>query len=283
MVRLGVIAFARPTTVDQAVNLLSKQCWSILAGGTDLYPAHVDKPMATPVLDISSIAGLRRISNEHGAWRIGGLATWTDILRADLPRAFDGLKSAAREVGSIQIQNVGTIAGNLCNASPAADGVPPLLTLDASIELSSSSGQRQLPIGEFLTGYRSTAKRDDELVTAVLVPDRSAAGSSSFKKLGVRKYLVISILMVAARLEAEDGQVTRARIAVGACSPVAKRLVDLEEALIGETRTGLAKKVLSKHLDALTPIDDIRASAAYRKQAALALVRHALVEAASQL
>ena len=283
MVTGEVLAFARPTSVDQACQLLSQQPWSVLAGGTDLYPAHVDKPLATPVLDISGLFDLKRVERVPGGWRIGGLATWTAILRADLPPAFDGLKQAAREIGSIQIQNVGTIGGNLCNASPAADSVPPLLTLEASVELSSAAGRRLLPIAEFLTGYRATAKRDDELVTAVLVPDDGAAGSSSFQKLGARRYLVISILMVAVRLQAEQGLVADARVAVGACSPVAVRLFDLEKALVGEHLTDAPKKALACHLDCLTPIDDVRASADYRRQAALELVRRSLSEAASRL
>lgn len=281
--RKDLIPFARPVSVDQAVQLMSEQPWSVLAGGTDLYPAHVGKPLAAPVLDISNLSDLRCIDREGEGWRIGGLVTWTDLIKADLPPAFYGLKSAAREIGSIQIQNVGTIGGNLCNASPAADGVPPLMTLDASVELSSLAGKRQLPIDEFLTGYRATAKRDDELVTAILIADESAAGASSFQKLGARKYLVISILMVAAHLEASAGLVTKARVAVGACSPVAVRLHDLERALIGKRLTSVAKLVLPRHLENLNPIDDVRASAGYRQEAALELVQRSLAEAASQL
>ena len=176
MVKQDLIPFARPTTLDQTLDLLSSQPWCVLAGGTDVYPAHVDQSLTQPILDISGLSGLRGIAFEDGAWRVGALATWTDVLRADFPRAFDGLKLAAREIGSIQIQNAGTIGGNLCNASPAADGVPPLLTLDASVELSSSAGRRLLPIGDFITGYRSTVRRDDELVTAVLIPDAGGIG-----------------------------------------------------------------------------------------------------------
>ena len=96
--------------------------------------------------------------------------TWSEIAAANLPPAFDALRQAAREVGSIQIQNRGTIAGNLCNASPAADGVPPLLALDAAVELASANGTRQLPLSEFITGYRRTARQPDEILSAVIVP-----------------------------------------------------------------------------------------------------------------
>lgn len=262
---------------------MSSQPWSVLAGGTDLYPAHVNKPLNDPILDISGLSELRQISVDGGVWRLGGLTTWTDILRADLPPAFDGLKLAAREIGSVQIQNAGTIGGNLCNASPAADGVPPLLTLDASVELSSSAGRRLLPLSDFITDYRATARLDGELVTAVLIPANSATGAGMFRKLGARKYLVISIVMVAVRLQAERGQITDLRVALGACSPVAVRLLDLERALIGRELAEMTSMVSAHHLDVLSPIDDVRASADYRQDAALQLVRRTLVQAASAL
>src|SRR4029077_8004802 len=100
--------------------------------------------------------------------------TWTDVLHVPLPRCFDALKGAAREVGSVQIQNRGTVAGNLCNASPAADGVPPLLARDAEVELTSSAGPRRMPLAEFIVGNRKTARRVDEILTAVIVPRKLA-------------------------------------------------------------------------------------------------------------
>ncbi len=165
---------------------------------------------------------------------IGARTTWTDVLRADLPPAFDALKQAAREVGSIQIQNCGTVAGNLCNASPAADGVPPLLTLDAEVELRSKRGTRLVSLGDFVLGNRQTALARDELVSAIRIPKAATAGTSAFLKLGARKYLVISIVMVAARLVADaEGKVLSAAVAVGSCSAVAQRLKSLEHALVG--------------------------------------------------
>ena len=125
--------YLRPSTVEEAVAALAASGAKILAGGTDFYPALGDRPLKVPVLDITAIAELTGIRSASSLLRIGARTSWTDIAKADLPPAFDGLKAAAREVGSIQIQNAGTIGGNLCNASPAADGVPPLLTLDASV------------------------------------------------------------------------------------------------------------------------------------------------------
>src|SRR4029077_16016992 len=104
--------------------------------------------------DISALGELRGVSTEANYIRVGGLTTWSDIIRTPLPRCFDALKSAAREVGSVQIQNRGTVAGNLCNASPAADGVPPLLALDAEVELVSKVGVRRMPLADFIVGNR---------------------------------------------------------------------------------------------------------------------------------
>src|SRR5712671_6018930 len=140
----------------------------VLSGGTDFYPALGDRIAQEPVMDISGLRELRGVSTEANYIRIGGLTTWSDIIRAPLPRCFDALKAAAREVGSVQIQNRGTVAGNLCNASPAADGVPPLLALDAEVELVSTSGMRRMPLGDFITGNRKTLRRPDEMLTAVI-------------------------------------------------------------------------------------------------------------------
>ncbi len=133
-------------------------------------PAH-----AAPIVDIGGLEELRRHRGTADGYRIGALTRWSDVAAATLPPCFDGLRAAAREVGSVQVQNAGTVGGNLCNASPAADGVPPLLTLDASVELTSAAGGRVLPLEDFLTGYRETALGPDELLTAVLVP-RAADG-----------------------------------------------------------------------------------------------------------
>jgi CO/xanthine dehydrogenase FAD-binding subunit len=249
----------------------------VLAGGTDVYPQHVGRLLAPPVIDIGGLAELRGIERTEGAYRIGALTRWADVATADLPRCFDGLRAAARQVGSIQVQNTATVGGNLCNASPAADGIPPLLTLDASVELTSPAGRRVIPLHAFLTGYRETALGPDELLTAVLVPGVEGA-RSAFSKLGLRRYLVISVVMAAVvvALDAQD-LVVDARVAVGACSPVAQRLGSLESALVGRSLSELDPGAISPHLSVLSPIDDVRATADYRREAAAVLVSRALV------
>jgi CO/xanthine dehydrogenase FAD-binding subunit len=271
-------SYIKPGTVEEAVTLLAAGEARILSGGTDFYPALGERVVRGRVVDVSALRDLRGVSSERDHFRIGGLTTWTEIIRTPLPRCFDALKSAAREVGSVQIQNRGTVAGNLVNASPAADGVPPLLALDAEVELLSQAGVRKMPLGDFIVGNRKTRRAPDELLTAVLVPRKLEDAASSFVKLGARRYLVISISMVAVVVLVNDSQqVSEARVAVGSCSAVARRLRALEHDLVGRSvRDGLGSIVRPQHLTDLSPIDDVRATAEYRMDAALRLVQRAL-------
>jgi CO/xanthine dehydrogenase FAD-binding subunit len=270
--------YLRPKSLEEAVSLLSSAGGQILAGGTDFYPALGDRPPVGRIIDISSLGEIRGIQTEQEHIRIGGLTTWTEVIRTPLPRCFDGLKTAAREVGSVQIQNRGTVAGNLCNASPAADGIPPLLALDAEVELVSSVGKRRIPLARFVTGNRKTLRRDDEILAAVSIPRRMENAASAFLKLGARRYLVISISMVAAVVQSDNaGRIVEAHVAVGSCSATARRLPDLERDLVGIAATlGIGAAVQSQHLSPLSPIDDVRATAEYRRDASLTLVRRAL-------
>jgi CO/xanthine dehydrogenase FAD-binding subunit len=277
--------YARPMTVEEAARAMQAPDALALCGGTDVYPAHAGKALSRPLVDLSRVEGLRGITQGSGEIRIGAATTWSDIVAADLPPAFDGLKAAAREVGSVQIQNRGSIAGNLCNASPAADGVPPLLTLDARVEIASVTGRRMLPLAAFITGYRKTALAPGEIVTAVTVPLPGTGARSAFVKLGARRYLVISILMAAALVERDaDGRIIRAAIAVGAASPVAQRLPALEQDLRnlapGERPS---TRVAPQHLAPLAPIGDVRASADYRLDAAITVIGEALDRAVGVL
>ncbi|MDP3899089.1 MAG: xanthine dehydrogenase family protein subunit M [Mesorhizobium sp.] len=273
-----MIRYAKPASVTEALSLLGAAPWRILAGGTDVYPVQGTRPFRDDVLDINGLAELRGMSQADGHLRIGARTTWSDIVRADLPPAFNALKLAAREVGSVQIQTAGTVAGNLCNASPAADGVPPLLVLDASVEVRSATATRVLPLSAFILGNRRTALAPDEMVTAILVPNAATQGRSSFVKLGARRYLVISIAMTAARLVVKDGLVSQAAIAVGACSAVAQRLPGLEAALVGRPADAtLVEAVRPAHFDVLSPIDDVRGSSGYRVAAAREIVARAIL------
>ncbi|GAB4360978.1 MAG: xanthine dehydrogenase family protein subunit M [Kiloniellaceae bacterium] len=274
--------YLRPQGLEDAVAALADGGTTVLAGGTDFFPARAARgPGLKPddrILDITALDALRGIAESDGGFRLGALTTWSALLRAPLPPVFAALKQAAREVGGVQIQNAGTLAGNLCNASPAADGVPPLLAMDATVELASRAGTRRLALDDFILGNRRTAKRPDELVTALQVPAFSPRARSVFLKLGARRYLVISIVMVALLVDLDDdGNVTTARVAVGSCAARAHRLPAVEAALTGQPfDQELTARIGEEQLDPLTPIDDVRGSAAYRRAAAVALIRRGL-------
>ncbi len=268
-------AYARPADLETALALLSDGARRVLAGGTDLYPG-AGAELDGPVLDITALPALKGITLNQGL-RIGAATTWAEIAAADLPPALQGLQQAARQIGARQVQNVGSIGGNLCNASPAADGVPPLLTLDAEVELCTRDGTRTLPLDKFILGPRKTALAPGEILVAVHVPATALAGRGAFLKLGARAYLVISIAMASARVVVSQGIVTDAAIAVGAASPVARRLTQLERALIGAPVGTLADQVTAETIStALDPIDDVRATAGYRAEAATELVQRLL-------
>ena len=271
--------YCRPESLGQALECLDEGEYLRAGGCTDLFAQTQDSRLQGRILDITGIRTLRGIRESTDTWTIGAATTWSDIVNSDLPPAFDALKQAGREVGSIQIQNSGTIAGNICNASPAADGVPCLLCLDAEVVLQSKGRQRSLPIAEFILGPRHIALRENELMTAVRVPRASCRGISCFKKLGARTHLLISIAMAAVRVDlSPDGRIADIAVALGACSPVATRLFAVEEFLRGAA----ADRSLLSRLDPalvegdIAPISDIRATGTYRGKAAYQLVLRTL-------
>ena len=282
------MSLLRPDTLEAALEIRARQDVVPLAGGTDVFPARSlgeawGHPPKAPLLDLSAIAALRGIEEDADGHRIGALVTWSEVMRHPLPAHFEGLKAAGREVGGHQIQNRGTLVGNLCNASPAADGTPVLLVLEAEIELASLAGSRRLPLIEFTTGNRETVLRPDELAIALHVPRPASAAPSAFLKLGSRRYLVISIAVVAGSLELDDdGRIAEARLAVGACSPVPCRLSELERALRGLRIDDSFDPAIGETVPpALSPIDDARATAAYRLEAAQILLARLLTRVAA--
>ncbi len=276
------MAYSQPSLLPDALGLLKQAGTRVIAGGTDFYPALRAGQQPDNLLDVTRIDGFSDIGQTEGAIRIGAAVTWSDVVKADLPPAFDALKQAAREVGSLQIQNAGTVVGNICNASPAADGVPPLLTLNAKVELASAErGARFLPLGEFIRGVRQTALKEDELVTAIIVPKIPAGMTSGFEKLGSRRYLVISIAMTAANILLDArGRIAEARIAVGSCSAVAQRLAALEADLIGQDPSEI--RISPGYVVELTPIDDVRGTRSYRLDAVHHQIQRAIGKAVSQ-
>lgn len=269
---------ACPATLAEALRLLAQGGWKVLAGGTDRYPGAGAR-LEGAALDLSALP-LAGIETVDEGLRIGAMTSWAAIAEAALPPALHALQEAARVVGGRQVQVAGTIGGNLCNASPAADGVPPLLTVGAEVELLSLRGARRIGLKDFLLGPRRTALAEGELLAAVVIPAAGLRGRSAFVKLGARSHLVIAIAMVAARLVVEDGRVARAAVSVGACSPVAVRLARVEAALQGAAVAEAVERITDGDVSAaLAPIDDVRAPAGYRREAAAELVRRAVGKA----
>lgn len=280
------MTYARPLQLDAALGALARAPHLVVAGGTDVYPALVGRAIGQPLLDVSAVDAMRGVVAADGALRIGALSTWSEIARLPLPPYCAALVQAAREIGGLQIQNRGTIGGNLCNASPAADGIPPLLALDARVELACADGTRTLPLAQFVLGNRRTARRRDELLVAVQLPRRSPAAVSTFLKLGHRRYLVISIAMVAVVLDFDaHDRVSFCGVAVGACAETARRLPQLEARLLQLPRAVLAQRAAALADDAalapLAPIDDVRGTRAYRLDAVRTLIVRALTELAA--
>lgn len=288
-------AASSPRGLAEALALRANPDWLVLAGGTDVYPAHVGRAIGRPLLDLSRVPELggfeTRVDASGRRWlRMGAGVTWSQLRDRVAEPGLESLGQAAAEVGGFQIQNQGTLGGNLCNASPAADGVPALLALGAEVELASLRGLRRLPLADFVLGNRRTALAADELLTAIEVPLPSERASSVFLKLGHRRYLVISIVMVAVQLDFDaDRAISACRIAVGACSAAARRVDSLESALIGlriEDAAGAIDRLLASGgtaepllAERLAPIDDVRGSAPYRREAARELIRRALTTA----
>ena len=273
------MSYHLPKDLEETLILRSRAPNQVVAGCTDYFPAKRQGQNGVDIVDISQVAQLSGIDNVDGIWRIGATTRWSTIAKAGLPPCFDGLQAAAREVGSIQIQNLGTIGGNLCNASPAADAVPPLLTLGAEVELRSVRDARNLPLDKFLTGPRQTALADDEVMTAVIIRNPPTDAGSAFQKLGARRYLVISIAMTAALVRLDrGGRIDLARVAVGACSATARRLPKVEKKLLGKFPIDV--KISGSDLHDLSPLDDIRGTRDYRLDAAAEQCRRAIRDAA---
>jgi carbon-monoxide dehydrogenase medium subunit len=269
--------FIAPETLEEALGELrdARDQLEILAGGTDLWPqwtAAGQRPER--VLSLHRIEELRVIEHDSdpddGLLRVGATCTHAEIARSELVRrACPALAEAAATVGAVQIQNRGTIGGNLVNASPAADLPPPLAAAGAQIELASSdSGARRVPIDRFFTGYREIDRQPDELLTAILVPALPEAAREQFRKVGTRRAQAISKVMGACRLELDPGTgaIVRAGIAFGSVAPTVVRLHELEGWLQGRARDDqTASEAGERAANAVQPIDDLRSSAEYRR------------------
>ncbi len=289
MTEFAIERYAAPRTLDEALEMLRAGNVTILAGGTDLMPqSHSGKLKLQPVLmNVRRIAGLGGITVADGVARIGALATMTEIMENEIVRRhMPVLAEAADHFASDQLRNAGTIGGNICNASPAGDMLIPLLVLEAEVELASrpegSLKTRTLPIRDFFTGPGRTRREPRELLTAVRVRLPPPGFVAKFYKSGVRPALDIAAISIGIGGMRQGGALTGVRVAFGAVAPTPIRAPKTEAALEGrrlDQATIAAAAEAAR--DEVNPISDIRASAWYRKELIVNIIRRTLEDVAA--
>lgn len=272
----------RPQTLAEALALLAEHAPDVmpLAGGTNVIVELRDGHVCPKLLmDVSKLRELRGIRRENGHIVIGGGTTIAELLTHPLIAEHGApLRQAAARLGNPLVRNRATVAGNLVNASPAADTAPPLIALGAEVELTRQAGTRRMPLDEFMIGVNRTLIQPDELVTAIRWPVPPVHSAAGFYKIGLRKADACSVINAAAMVTwDENGRCRQARIALGAAAPHPIRAREAEAALIGQPLTAdVMAEAARLAAQATRPIDDIRGTAAYRRRMAEVMVRRLL-------
>ena len=271
-----------PSGMDEALKLLAEhgQAATVLAGGTDLVPRINYYELKLDVLLFIGGLGLDYVKSEGDKLIIGAAATQAKLAEDPLVAEKAGaLAEAARQCGSPSTRNMGTIGGNIGNASPGADMVPPLLAMDAELKLVSAGGERQVPAKDFFVGPGKTILKPGELIQEIQIPP--VKGTVVFLKLGRRAAMTLSVVNVAVRLDLSGKRCNEARIALGSVAPTAIRCAKAEGMLAGQEITeALIKQCAEQAMAESQPIDDQRATAWYRLKAGAGLVARALSQAA---
>jgi CO/xanthine dehydrogenase FAD-binding subunit len=258
-----------PGSLSEVVSLLAERPgeWLPIAGGTDLLVLYsAGKLAARKLVSLWNLPELRRIDVSEDEIRIGAGCTYTDLREHNVVgRDFPLLASAARWTGGIANQNRGTLGGNIANASPAADSLPPLLVYEAELILVSARGERHVAYVDFHTGYKKTLLAADELIRSICLPRRLAGYISYSRKVGARNAQAISKVCVAALGRVTGGVIDEVRIAAGSVAPVPMRLRQTERVVRGQAiDTALLRRARETAMGEIRPIDDIRSTAAYR-------------------
>jgi CO/xanthine dehydrogenase FAD-binding subunit len=277
-------AYERPSQLADAIDLMARHDARALSGGTDLAVAMRHGKLGPGlIVDLKGVAEMApRIERRDGFVEISANTVMTDIERhPHLQAIFPALVEAAQVVGSVQIRNRATLAGNLANASPAADTPPALLAHAAEVSITGSEGTRVIPVDDLLVGYRTTALAPTELITAVRLPEPPGEAGSAFLKLGVRRAMEISVVCVAASLSlGPDGSIIAAGVGLGSVAPTAIRPRSAEAVLVGNHPTpDVFAGAGAAAGDEASPIDDLRGGAEYRRAMVPVLVRRALDKA----
>jgi len=280
-----------PERLDQALELLSEAAAgappTVLAGGTDLWVRWSSgQPRPARVLSLHRLTELRQIGIDEDGWlRLGAACTHAELRRSlEVQRACPALAEAAATVGAAQVQEQGTLGGNLVNASPAADLPPPLLAARAEVELASRAGRRWLLLDRFFLGYRRIDLRPDELLVAVRVPPLPPPAFERFRKIGTRRAQAIAKVCGACRLGLDEaGRVALAGLAFGSVAPITLRLEELERWLVGRRLdVATAAEAEERARAAVHPIDDVRSTAEYRRSMVGRLVGDWILAAATR-
>jgi aerobic carbon-monoxide dehydrogenase medium subunit len=274
-----------PSSVDECLRALGERGGEakLVAGGTDLLP-QLKNGLLKPacVIDLSGVAVLRRLERgDGGSLRIGPSVTARTLERDPGVRsAYPALAESAALIGSIQVRNLATVGGNVCNAAPSADMAPPLLALDAEAVIAGPKGQRRVPLGAFFTGVRRTVLGPDELLLEIVVPATGPRSGGHYLRHTPRRELDIAVVGVASQVTLSDGVCARARIALAAVAPTPLRATAAEQALEGQPLTAsLIERAAALAVDATRPISDQRGSADYRRHLVRVLTRRTLTAA----
>ncbi len=262
--------YQRPRDLDEAVSLRAAHpTWMLLAGGTDLMVNANHKPEPAGILDLWRLPDIGFIRVDDNAIAIGAGTTWHEVERHPTIRTkLAPLALAAREIGALQIQARATLGGNVGTSSPVGDSLPVLLALDAELELASPRGRRTVSYATWCTGYRKTLLAPDELIVAARVPLPSPATRTTWRKVGTRRAQSISKVMGAAAITLDGGTVVSARVALGAVADRPMRITSVEDAVRGLPLGQAADAARTALRAAITPIDDIRSTATYRREVA---------------
>ncbi len=275
--------FYAASTLDHLLRLLAETGGRVIAGGTDvLVQAQRGAFPASALVDASRVRELRFIREEGALVRIGALTTYADMLASPLLRdVAPALVAAARTVGAPQTRARGTLGGNIANASPAGDTLPPLLALDAEVRLLKQGGARDLPLAAVLCGPRQTCLESGEVIHSISFRRPPQPCGASFLKLGNRRGMAISVVNVAALLVfGANGHITAAHVALGAVAPTPLRSPHAEAVLRGQTPAGEVLAAASRAVvHDIAPISDVRGSAGYRRAVAVRLTERALRQA----
>ncbi len=276
---------AVPGSVDECLQILAKRGpdTKVVAGGTDLLP-QLKNGVLKPgwVVDLSAVAELRAISDApDGGLRIGASVTARELeLDARVRSRFPALAESAAMVGSVQVRNLATLGGNLCNAAPSADMAPPLLALDAEAVIAGPSGQRRVAMASFFLGVRRTVLAPGELLLEIVVPAQGAQSGGNYLRHTPRRELDIAVVGVASQVTLSGGRCTAARIALAAVAPVPLRATDAEQALVGQPLTPQQiERAAELASGAARPIDDHRGSIEFRNHLVRVLTRRTLTTA----